>query len=269
MYCKLYLDSFFLQQVILNLYMLALVKKIMKCTATHFRIFLGAITGALITCACMLIPLDTLYGRLLIGVVPSEICMLWIAFRTVGKTLGKACLIAGGCSFFIGSIIMWILSRFRQNMNTGEELLLMLAGGYGAYRILERLWRWMEKRQKKEQFLVSIPCSKQETPVRVRAFVDTGNRLVDPVSGKPVCLISDREAARIAENFRPEKYHIIPYQSVGKSRGMLDAYELPVLYLEDSVNRWECRQVIVAICNTGIAKEDSCQMILHPGVLEE
>ena len=48
-----------------------------------------------------------------------------------------------------------------------------------------------------------------------------------------------------------------------------NAYELPVLYLEDGVNRRECRQVIVAICNTGIAKEDSCQMILHPGVLEE
>ncbi len=50
MYYKLYIDSFFILQMTGNLYLLSLAGKILGCTATHVRIWLGAAAGASIAC---------------------------------------------------------------------------------------------------------------------------------------------------------------------------------------------------------------------------
>lgn len=269
MYCKLYLDIFFVQQAVLNLYMLALVGKVMKCTATHFRIFLGALLGAFITCIILLLPMKTLYGRLLLGAIPSGVCMLRMTFGIRGRALLRGCMSAGGCSFFLNSIVLWIMNRFRGILNAGEELMLILLGGCAAYFVLYGSFRFLQSRLNREIYTVAIPLPGQESVLRLKGFVDTGNCLTEPISARPVCLISREAAQGLTAYFCPEKYHAIPYQSIGKSRGILDAYELPVLYLEEETQNSKKESVIVAICSEGIRKEDFCQMILHPGLIDD
>lgn len=103
----------------------------------------------------------------------------------------------------------------------------------------------------------------------MQALLDTGNHLADPVSKAPVCLISGKLASQIDSLFMPEKYHAIPFQSIGKDRGILNAYELPFLTVEDHEQRVRKEHVIVAICNTGIPEKSIYQMILHPRLLED
>ena len=55
MYYKLYIDSVFLLQMTSNLYLLSLAGKILGCTATHLRIWLGAAMGAAMLCAAILV----------------------------------------------------------------------------------------------------------------------------------------------------------------------------------------------------------------------
>ena len=69
--------------------------------------------------------------------------------------------------------------------------------------------------------------------------------------------------------FRPEKYHAIPFSSVGKEKGVLSAYELQELTIEGQEETVRKEHVIVAICNTGIPEESIYQMILHPRLLED
>ena len=49
-YYELYVDVLFLVNFMMDYLLLLLVKKMLKCTATHGRVCLGAFAGALLTC---------------------------------------------------------------------------------------------------------------------------------------------------------------------------------------------------------------------------
>ena len=80
-YYKLYIDSVFILQMTSNLYLLSLAGRILKCTATHGRILMGAALGALMVCGAISVPLSTVGIRILMSAVPVSICMLCVTFR--------------------------------------------------------------------------------------------------------------------------------------------------------------------------------------------
>ena len=270
MYYKLYIDSVFILQMASNLYLLSLAGQILKCTATHKRIWMGAAAGASMICIAIIVPVGTVGIRILVSAIPVSMCMLRTAFQIRrGKRLLHASLVLAGCGFFLGSIMIWILNRLRTILRDRESLLIVLVTGYLSYCILFKLIAVM--RRKKENCLrtVEIYVPELQQKVRMQAFLDTGNHLTDPVSGAPVSLISERMAMQMKSVFKPEKYHAIPFRSVGKDRGVLNAYELPELIIEGQEQSIRKEHVIVAICNTGISEESVCQMILHPRLLED
>ena len=270
MYYKLYIDSVFVLQMTCNLYLLSLTGRILKCTATHRRIWMGAAAGAAMVCIVIAVPVYAVGIRLLISAVPVSMCMLRAAFRNCrGRKLIHASLVLAGCGFFLGSMMIWILNRLRTVLRGRISLLITLVTGYVSYRILLNLILFLQRRKEEYLRTVEIYVPRSQQKLRIQAFLDTGNHLVDPISGAPVNLISDRLAKQLESAFIPEKYHAIPYSSVGKDRGVLNAYELPELTIEEQEQIVRKERVIVAICNTGISEESIYQMILHPRLLEE
>ena len=270
MYYKLYIDSVFILQMASNLYLLSLAGQILKCTATHRRIWMGALIGALIVCIVIMAPAGTLGIRILVSAVPVSMCMLRLTFRLRhGKKLIHGSLVMAVCGFFLGSIMIWILNRLRTVLRGNISLLITLLTGYLSYRILYRIFVMILNRKESCLKTVEIYLPDTDSKLRVQALLDTGNHLTDPIGGAPVCLVSNRMAEQIGSVFRPEKYHAIPYRSVGRDNGILNAYELPELTIEDRERTLVRQHVIVAICNTGISKDSVYQMILHPRLLED
>ncbi len=269
MYYKLYIDSVFLLQLTSNLFLLSLAGRILECTATHKRIWAGAIAGAGMSCIVMAIPIGTMGIRLMISAIPVSMGMMHITYREhSGKKLIHSSLVLAVCGFFLGSIMIWILNRMKSVLMGRGGLFTTIVIGYLSYVILYKLIQWMQDRRADclRTVRIYVPALQQE--IRVKALVDTGNHLVEPVNGKPVSVISEKLAHSISSCFIPEKYHAVPYQSVGRDKGILNAYELPGMTIEDHGQQVSIEHVIVAICNTGISEESSYQMILHPRLLE-
>ena len=270
MYYKLYIDSVFIMQMTSNLYLLSLAGRVLKCTATHKRIWMGAAIGAAMVCTVIMVPVGTVGIRILVSAIPVSMCMLRAAFRIChGKKLIHASLVLAGCGFFLGSVMIWILNRLRTVLRSHVSLMIALVTGYLSYRILLRLIVIMQRRKENCLRTVSFYVPELHKQVRIQALLDTGNHLADPLSGAPVSLISEKIARQMQSAFRPEKYHAIPFSSVGKEKGMLSAYELPELIIEGQEETVRKEHVIVAICNTGIPEESIYQMILHPRLLED
>ncbi len=270
MYYKLYLDSVFILQMTSNLYLLSLAGKILGCTATHRRIWFGAAVGALMVCMVILVPAGTMGARILTATVPVSMCMLCITFRICHRrSLLHGSLVMAGCGFFSGSIMIWILNRLRTFLNGGSSMCVTLVSGYLAYRVLVKIVDSLQRRGASCQRTVFIYVPNLQRSIPVKAFIDTGNQLSDPVSGAPVCIIGRKLAEEISSCFRPEKYHAIPFRSVGKESGILHAYELPELVVEEQGRKIRKEHIILAICDTGISEESVCQMILHPRLLED
>ncbi len=267
MYYKLYIDSVFFIQFVMNLYLLSITGKILRCTATHRRILLGALSGAGLICLVIAIPAGSLKVRLLCGVIPVSIGMIRVVFAIRPlKLLVKGSIVMAACGFFMGSVVLWLERRFTWPEKWRYGIWTVAFFGFLAYRFLRFLLQKMQKEKESDIREVRIPVG--EKMIHMKALLDTGNHLSEPVNGAPVCIISEKAAGEMAPFFLPQRYHAIPYRSVGKERGILDAYELPELVIEDTYHEICCRRVIVAICNTGISQDSIYQMILHPGLIE-
>ncbi len=270
MYYKLYIDSVFALQTAGNLYLLSLAGQLLKCTATHWRIWLSAVLGAMAVCVTIMVPAGTAGCRILVSAVPVSMCMLCVAFRIrCINQLFRASLAMAAGGFFLGSVMIWIMNRLRTVLKGHISLFITFAAGYLSYRLLLKGLIMIQKRRESDLKTVAINVPGDGKRLRIQALLDTGNHLSDPVSGAPVCLISRRLAERIRPALRPEKYHAVPFRSIGRENGILDAYELPELVIEEQAQTVRKEHVIVAICNTGISKESIYQMILNPRLLED
>ena len=97
--------------------------------------------------------------------------------------------------FFLGGVMIWILNRLRPVV---KGLFLTLAAGVLSWLLLRALlFRLMKKRDEGLRTVCFyVPALGQD--IRVRAFVDTGNHLIDPVTGAPVSVISRKTARCLA-----------------------------------------------------------------------
>lgn len=265
---KLYIDSVFILQMTTNLYLLSLAGRILRCTATHRRIWLGAAAGAAVSCLFLGLPFFTVGIRLLLGAAPVSMCMMCLAFRIHGwGRLFRACLVMAAVGFFWGGAMLWMLSRLGPLRQGG--LFLTLAVGGLVYGLFLLMFKRLTKRDAESLRTVRLFVPGLGQEIQIRALVDTGNRLYDPISGAPVSVISKRMAGAISSCLRQEKYHAIPYRSVGKPCGILPAYELSELVIEEAGRRLKRKRVIVAICDAGISPDGEYQMLLHPRLLED
>lgn len=267
MYYKLYIDSVFFVQFVMNLYLLSITGKVLKCTATHGRILSGALLGAGMICLVILFPVWNLRIRLAFGVIPVSMCMIRAAFAIRPPALLiKSSLIMGVCGFLMGGVVLWLSNRFTWVGKRQYGIWTIAFCGYISYRFLRFLIRKLYQEKADDLKSVRIPAGGKN--IHLKALLDTGNHLCEPVNGAPVCIVSENAAGEFQEFFLPERYHAIPYRSIGKKMGILDAYELPELIIEDTYREICCKRVIVAICNTGISQDSLYQMILHPQLME-
>lgn len=117
-----------------------------------------------------------------------------------------------------------------------------------------------------------IETSKNIVPVKIRtgqrticvnALYDTGNSLVDPMTGKPVSVIDETIAGKLDK----EKLKIlfIPYNSVGRQHGMLEGFVAESLELNGRV----VRNPVIAIYSGKLSQKEQYNMILHPEMLKD
>lgn len=267
MYYKLYIDSVFFIQLVMNMYLLSITGRFLKCTATHGRIFLSALLGAGMICMVILLPVLNLRIRLFMGVIPVSMVMISAAFGLRSfRLIMKSSMVMAVCGLFFGSAVVFITRQLAWIKQPGYSIRTFAFFGFFGYGFIRFLIRKLHEEKADELKKVRIPTGKGN--VFLTALFDTGNHLSEPVSGAPVCIVSNSAAALLHDCFMPQKYHAIPYRSIGRKAGILDAYEIPELVIEDTYREIRCRRVIIAVCNTEISKDSIYQMILHPKLME-
>lgn len=100
-----------------------------------------------------------------------------------------------------------------------------------------------------------------------RALFDTGNFLTDPVSGKPVSIVEETEITKKWLEEYPQKYKIIPYQSVGKEHGVLEGIVVDELIIQKEKEQVVQRGAVVALYRGKLSKDGTFQMILNRSLI--
>lgn len=259
----IYIDSVFVLNLVMDLYLLTLLLKVLGKTATYTRIFAGSIVGAAGYCIVLCIPGISYMLKVLLGMIPIGILMIKITCGVKGK---KELLRATGYlflfSFLLGGFIIFlngIIPFFAQN----RDSLTVIAGlGFICFAILQKGITSYQK--KLHHHFCTVYLKGNTGKIEITALIDTGNGLIEPVSGNPVAILEEGVWEKLTGCMKPEKFKVIPYYSLGKSGGMLEGYEIDSMIVKGKNGEKQFDKVVIAIFKGKVSGKGGYQMILPP-----
>ncbi len=265
-YYELYIDVFFLVNFMMDYILLSLVKKMLKCPATHGSICIGAVAGALCTCVVMIIPGMNAFIKFILFHGIGSILMIKTGLKIRwNKTFLKAYILLYISAFLVGGV----MGAFRQYMRSASLFFALAAAGYslslGIWNLLSYLAERNVRRCKARLIKGGRECT-------LEALIDTGNKLRDNITGKPVSIISGETAKKLGimcgtpqDGGEEAQIRYIPYHSIGKAEGVMPAVALDRMCICRGQEIW-IEKPIVAICEEYITTDDY-EMLMSPDLL--
>ena len=268
MHYEVYLDSLFLLNFTMNLYLLLLVNKSLHRTATRFRLFWGAVFGGAGYCMMFVLPFGVVPKTILASVCAGAGMLVFVFkpgtikafFRILKKMLMYALLMGGGLLLLRNHI-----KPFRTHM-----IPIMGVLAFGGILALIFYRETGRQAQEKQELLEVKLLTESGFKMTVKAIVDTGNGLQEPISGKPVSVLDKETFEVLWQNEDREKgFRAIPYRSVGCEGGIMKGYELPEITFELGGIQKSCRGICIGVSERAVFSAQNYQMLLHPKLLEE
>lgn len=264
MYLEIYVDSLLVLQFCLNMYLLVLVNAMLYHVASLKRLLCGAIGGAVVAVVPVLLMGPSVYG-LGIGFVLSVGMMCKYTFRVRGisqwlKVLEKMSV----ATLLLGGILLMLRRLLPPVYQITGIMGVLVPATAGFLLVSERMSR--SRRREKECYVI---VQKDKEKLRIKALMDTGNLLREPISQKPVAVVDEATFSLLFPNKTPEGYRVIPYRSVGKKHGVLKGYYLEGLVVEREGIPISCYGIYVAIGEGLCGREGGCQVILSPSIFEK
>ena len=169
---------------------------------------------------------------------------LMIGFVTGKEKQNRMKIIVAGYFFLI--LINGVLEALWNQFGEGGSYLFFLIFSCATVIIGARIWRNYHQMQKG---IFQVELSLQGKQIQTYGFLDSGNRLSDPYTGKGVHIISAKLWKRIAQTEIKPVY--VPYQALGNENGMLEVYYVEELRIEGEKGR-----KIIQKCPVGVTKDN-------------
>lgn len=265
MYYEIYIDSLFLLNFTLNLYLLLLVNRSLHRAATRKRLIIGAIAGGVGYCLMFLVPFGGVFLKVfLVGICVNGAILCWVfkphSIKAFLKTLETMFI----CALFMGGIFFLLTTRLEVMQKHGMSVVGVLAIGGLAWLLFTYIFA-KKKADKNALCRVSI-VGKNNKEASVWAVVDTGNSLIEPISGKPVAVLDKS----VFDMFLGEEegFRAIPYRSVGCERGILKGMQVAELRIEQDGIQKVCSGAYIGLSESPVSSNGSYQMLVHPKMLD-
>ena len=250
----LYLDVFFLINLLMNGLLLLLTAKVLQVRPKWKWVILAAAIGACWACAAVWI--QSRLGKL----AGSGILAAWMTRMAFGKkqpeeflkNLAVFCIVsiaAGGLFEAVWSV-------------ESRGVLCFLCCAAGMYFGGRAAVIFLQERMRIQKNLYEVTLYYQGKKEQVTALLDTGNQLFEPYGHQPVHVISKEAASRLCEKVTRVIY--IPYSAVGTGYGLLPGIQVDAMDVKKEgklIRHWELPWL--AISREPLSIRHQYEMLLH------
>lgn len=275
-----YLDIIFLENLCINCIILLATSLINKNSISIIRILLSSLIGS-IYAVVVYLSISPIFSNIILKVILS-VCMVHIAYNTKSiKALLKQLTIFYLTSFTFGGVAFALLYfvkpqeiLIRNGVLIGTyPIKIALTGVILGFIIITVAFKNYKRRLSKKDMFCDITLTFQNKSKIVRAMIDTGNLLKEPITGNPVIVVEKEKLVDIipeeilnniqeiinggmdvALNEYSAKFRVIPFSSLGKENGLLLGIKIDKLEIEYDAQENSIEGVIVGIYNKKLSK---------------
>lgn len=259
MYYELYVDVLFLVNFMMDYLLLMIVRKTLRCTATHAAVCLGAFAGAILTCVIVVIPIPYPFVKFVLFHTLVNTCMIRVGLKIKNiRSFFKALIMLYIGGFLLGGILESVSQYVRVSS-------LFFAIAIAGYYIVLGIWKFISCVQRWNRCHCKVELQMGEKTCSVRGLIDTGNGLCDPISGQPVSILGRKRARQLLGEETLKYMRYIPYQTVGKKDGVLPAFQIDKMYVYGDM-KYQIEHPLIGISEEEFAEKGEYEMILNPNL---
>ncbi|MBS3977667.1 MAG: sigma-E processing peptidase SpoIIGA [Syntrophomonadaceae bacterium] len=298
-----YLDILFCINFLMDYVILWAAARFGQFRTTFQRLVLASSIGALYSLSILLPGADyllTIFVRIIMSIIMVLIAYGRLSLKKTAQALGYFYMVAfvtGGA--MLGTIYLFsreiqatpvMSGMFSFSVNIRYTWLLaglataVLLGKWGSGYLKRNIFRSLLR-------LPVILCFGQ-VRIPVKALIDTGNNLKDPLTARPVVIV-EYELLRpflpqttrnlydnklepdvqeliksLAESSWAPRVRMIPFSSIGKQKGMLLGLRPDEIIVVAEGKPVRVREVVLGIYQKRLALDRTYQALLHPDILQ-
>lgn len=297
----IYIDIIFLENILMNYIILFATLVIIKSKTKYqqIRLIISSIIGS---CYAIIVYLDILsiYSNIFAKIILS-IIMVYVAFGAQNlKTLLKQILIFYFVSFIFGGCtvaLIYFIKPENVKINNGVfvgtyPIKVTLIAGVVAFIVTQIAFKINKNKLNSKNAFFNIEIFFEEKTIKVKALLDSGNMLTEPISKLPVIIVEKEELKKIIskdflnyiENFVGgdvekeyeenniqeylSKVRMVPFMSIGKENGMLIGIRIDKIKIETEDINIERKNVIAGIYDKKLTKDNKYNALIGLNLLE-
>ena len=295
----IYLDVVLIENLCMNYIILFATGYILKIKLNHIRLIISALFGGIYSILAYMEILAA-YSNIIMKLILSVV-MVYVAYNPKNiKLLAKEITIFYLTSFVFGGTAFALLYfvkpqdiLMRDGVFIGTyPLKIALLGGIVGFTITVIAFKIVKYRISKNDMFCEIEIFFGEKSVRLKAMLDTGNMLRDPITRMPVIVVEkdilhEIIPYKILDNLEKiiggdvpdeiyeeinveyiSKFRVIPFSSLGKQNGLLLGFKASNVITYIDANEEELKNVIIGIYDKKLSKKDKYNALLGLEILE-
>lgn len=301
LHVTIYLDAVLLISFIFNGAILLLVSYIVKLNTRLWRWFIGTLLATLFVPLTLYFPnsfFNTIFGKSLYSIFIIFATFGFISFHHLLKnliTFYTVSFIAGGSLLSIHYLLDYSVQTsfhkfllYVQSINGDQISLVVILLGFPITLYVTKMWsdRLVVDRFEREQ-LYQISLDWNNHCFETKAFLDSGNQLVDPITNRPVIVcdylfmkkfFSETEwhhIERAIEHHEIElipmhlmnQFSIIPFKTIAGENHYLFAIKPDKLTIQTENKKIVIQKVLVGIQISPMTNDATYHCLLHPRLL--
>ena len=294
-----YLDVVLLENLCMNYIILFATGYILKIKRKHIKLIVSGLIGGIYS-ILVYMEIMEIYSNIVAKIILSVV-MVYIAYtpKTI-KELFKVLIffylisfVFGGCAFALLYFIKPEEIFIRNGVFVGTyPIKIAILGCIVGFIVITIAFYIVKIKLGKKDIYCDITIFFNEKNIDVKALIDTGNMLKDPITNIPVIVVEKEKLFNLLptsilnnlnqiidgsvpneiyeeKNFEYiSKFRVIPFKSLGKENGLLLGFKTDkvIIKKDDTVN--QINKVIVGIYNNKLKKKEQYSALVGLDIIE-
>lgn len=300
-----YADLVFLLNLLIDAAVLQATAWCRRLRPPWWRLWLGAVLGALYAMVVLVPELSALYSFPFKVLFSLAMIFAVFGFRSLQFFLGNAAVFylinfaAAGGVFALhymlqssGEVLDSILftsggAAFRVEIGTAFIIIASIAAVF----YFRKVWSFMKQREAKARFKAEVAVRIEGETVTCAGLIDTGNQLYDPLTRTPVMvmevrcwerliggtwlnLIEREDMEAVIEALEREhvpwhnRLRLVPYHGIQKGTQFMLALKPDEVKITVDGKEIRAEKVLVGLKGGTLSREGAYRAIVHPALLE-